>query len=50
MVMFKAAAVSSDSIEKRFNAMPKVSSVTSRAKELQSFFDLMDTTVIFIGS
>ncbi|HPF20209.1 MAG TPA: FtsX-like permease family protein, partial [Syntrophomonas sp.] len=49
MVMFKAAAVSGDSIEKRFNAMPKVSSVTSRAKELQSFYDLMDTTVIFIG-
>jgi putative ABC transport system permease protein len=36
-------------IEKRFNNLPKVSSVTSRSKELQSFYNLLDTTIVFIG-
>ena len=48
-VMLKAVPGNAGKIEKRFNEMPKVSSVTSRTEELQSFYNLLDTTVVFIG-
>lgn len=48
-VMLKAAPASAAELEKQFDEMPNVSSVTSRAEELQSYYTLLDTTVYFIG-
>ncbi len=48
-VMLRAVPGHADQIEERLNEIPRVSSVTSRAEELQSFYSLLDTTVIFIG-
>ena len=48
-LMFRAVPGNADIIENRFNEMPMVSSVTSRAEELQSFHNLLDTTIILIG-
>lgn len=48
-VMLKIMPGSAAGLEKKLNAIPGVGSVTSRAKELQSYSSLMDMTVYFIG-